>query len=376
MAWSEQIPLEIREAIARVLLAVVAILAIWLVQRVLILLLTKPMRRVVARTSMEWDDGLANLIRQPVRYIMFGIALIVGVRILDFNVAVVDFATRLSRTLIIASVFVALLKTVDLFGLSARRLFRLTGVVIEDQLLPFIRTAIKLIVIALTLVIIIQEWGYDVSGLIAGLGLGGLAFSLAAKDTVENLFGFSTIVGDQPFVVGEFIVTPEVMGTVEKVGLRSTRIRQLDQALVMVPNNRMANSVVSNWSRLTRRWIQFTFGVTYTTVPEQMEQLIERIQAMLSQREHVDPETIQVIFTDFSDSSLDVLVRCYVDLLDWYDWMKEKEAVNLEVMRIVADLGLSMAFPSRSLYVESVPSALIQTNGDYDLARPTSSSEH
>jgi small-conductance mechanosensitive channel len=74
-----------------------------------------------------------------------------------------------------------------------------------------------------------------------------------------------------------------------------------------------------------------------------MEQLIERIQAMLSQREHVDPETIQVIFTDFSDSSLDVLVRCYVDLLDWYDWMKEKEAVNLEVMRIVADLGLSMA---------------------------------
>ncbi len=354
MVWMEQIPLEIRETIARVLLAVLILVAFWITQRILLRVLSRPLKRLVSRTTIAWDD-VARLIRQPIRYIMLAILLIIEVYILGFNTAVIDVATRLTRTLIIAAIFVALFKTVNMFGLSARRLFLLTGVSIEDQLLPFVRTAITLVIIALALVIIIQEWGYDVSGLIAGLGLGGLAFSLAAKDTVENIFGFSTIVGDRPFVVGEFIVTPDVTGFIEKVGLRSTRIRQLDQALVTVPNNRMATSVVTNWSRLSKRWIQFTFGVTYATTPEQMENLIQAIEAMLTQRDHVETESIQVIFAEFGASSLDVLVRVYVDLPDWYAWMKEKEAINLEIMHIVADLGLSMAFPSRSVYVESLP---------------------
>src|SRR3982751_4471798 len=124
-------------------------------------------------------------------------------------------------------------------------------------------SATKTILMALALVIIIQEWGYDVSGLVAGLGLGGLAFSLAAKDTVENLFGFTTIVSDQPFVVGEFIKSNDIEGTVEHVGIRSTRIRQQDQSYVIVPNSKLASAPILNWSRLNKRWYNTTLRVSY-----------------------------------------------------------------------------------------------------------------
>src|SRR5262249_35855949 len=121
----------------------------------------------------------------------------------------------------------------------------------------------KLLFIVLAVLVIVQEWGYDPSGLIAGLGIGGLAISLAAQDTVKNLFGFTTIVGDQPFTVGDFIKTADVEGTVEHVGVRSTRIRRQDQAYVTVPNSVLANSAILNWSRLSKRWIDMTLRITY-----------------------------------------------------------------------------------------------------------------
>lgn len=310
---------------------------------------------MVKGNEKAWDDVIAQIVTQPARYIAIAVGLIVANSIMDLGGDVHDFITRLARSLIIIAIFVALFVAVNALADSRRRLEYLTGVHIEDQLLPFLRTATKLIIMAIALVILIQEWGYNVSGLIAGLGLGGLAFSLAAQDTVANLFGFSTIVGDRPFDVGDFVVTDFVVGIIEKVGLRSTQVRRLDQALVVVPNATMASAVITNWSRLHRRWIELTFGVTYSTSPEKMEVLVQRVEEMLEQRDRTDSTTIQVMFESFGDSALNVLVRVYVNIADWYAWMKEKEQVQLEIMRIVEELGLSMAFPSRSIYLESMP---------------------
>jgi MscS family membrane protein len=346
---------DVQGALIRIGLALVALVGIWLLRRAIIHLALRPIRSIARRRNAEWDGLIAHIVDQPARYVALAIWLLISVRILAMPTGLATGVTNLARSLIVIAAFVVLFKTVDLIARTSRSLARLTGLTLDEKMLPFMRTAIKLIIIALAIVAVMQEWGYNVSGLVAGLGLGGLAFSLAAQDTVANLFGFSTIVGDRPFTVGDFVVTSDVTGIVETVGLRSTRIRRLDQALVTVPNNVLANSVVTNWSGLSKRWIQFTFGVTYATTADQMESLIQRVEAMLRQREHVDPETIQVVFTEFGSSSLDVLVRCYVDLADWYPWMKEVEAVNLAVMRIVADMGLSMAFPSQSVYIESVP---------------------
>jgi MscS family membrane protein len=190
-----------------------------------------------------------------------------------------------------------------------------------------------------------------VSGLVAGLGLGGLAFSLAAQDTVKNLFGFTTIVGDRPFVVGDFIKTPDVEGTVEHVGVRSTRIRQQDQAYVTVPNSTLANSAILNWSRLSKRWVNMTLRITYDADREHIEQLLERLREMLKSREHVDSDTVLVRLINFGDFGMENLVRCYITLADWGEFTQERESINLEILKIVEELGLHIAFPGRPVYV-------------------------
>ncbi|NJL96044.1 MAG: mechanosensitive ion channel family protein [Anaerolineae bacterium] len=209
--------------------------------------------------------------------------------------------------------------------------------------------------IALGVVLVLEQWGYNVSALVAGLGIGGLAIALAAQDTLANLFGFTTIAGDRPLVVGEYIVTPDVEGIVEYVGLRSTWIRQLNQALVVVPNATLAGSVITNWSRLNKRQMQSVLTLEYDTTAPQMQRFLEAMRGMLRARPLIDPDSVVVLFTEFSDSALEVLVRCYVHESDWVAFHQEKERVNLEIMNLMATHGLSFAFPSRSIYIENMP---------------------
>jgi MscS family membrane protein len=188
----------------------------------------------------------------PVTLGFYAAALLAISTVLTLDAGAQVFVARLARTLIIVAIAIALYRALEIFGFSRARLYALTGINIEESLLPFVRVGLELLIIAFTVVIVVQEWGYDVSALVAGLGLGGLAVSLAAADTIANIFGFSMIVGDRPFIVGDYIKTNDVEGTVEKVGLRSTRIRQPDQALVTVPNKTLANAVILNWSRPRR----------------------------------------------------------------------------------------------------------------------------
>ena len=242
----ERLPPELRDNLARIVLAVAVLALFWLLRRLLAALFVRPLHQLAKRTNSGWDDVVLDIITVPARRIIIALGLLVGAEILNVDVTTSVFVVHLARACSIIAIFLAAYQSVDALAPSSNRLFRLTGLTINERLLPFMRTAIKLILIALAVVIIIQEWGYDVSGLVAGLGLGGLAFSLAAKDTVENLFGFTTIVGDQPFMVGEFIKSNDIEGTVEHVGIRSTRIRQPDQSYVTVPNSKLASSPILN----------------------------------------------------------------------------------------------------------------------------------
>jgi MscS family membrane protein len=262
---------------------------------------------------------------------------------------------HLIRTLVAIALFLGVLRALDLLAPTSVRLFSITGLTVSERLLPFMRTAFKLLFIALAILVIVQEWGYDPSGLIAGLGIGGLAISLAAQDTVKNLFGFTTIVGDQPFVVGDFIKTADVEGTVEHVGVRSTRIRRLDQAYVTVPNSVLANSAVLNWSRLSKRWVDMTLRITYDAGRSDIQKLLGSLRAMLKSREQVDPDSVVVNFIHLGDVGMEILIRCYILLADWRAFTEERETINLEIMKIIEDLGLHIAFPGRAVYIDTTP---------------------
>lgn len=346
---------EMRNIILRILLVVLVVLVIWGSRRLLAWLIARPLKWIANRSRYNLDDVVVNVVLQPVRYLIIAFGLAVSVRILGIEDGITIFIQAITRTLVIIALFLLLYRLVDLLAKNSSQLFTLTGLHVEERLLPFARTVVKVIIGALAVVIVVQEWGYDVSGLIAGLGLFGLAFSLAAKDTAENMFGFSAIVGDSPFNVGEFIKTPDVEGIIEHVGIRSTRVRRLDQALVTVPNSKLAQSPVLNWSRLNKRWYNTTLGVTYSASSDEIRELVRRIREMLASRPLVDPESIVVHFVDFGDSSLDILVRGYVMLANWGEFTAEKEQIHLAIMDIVADMGLAIAFPSRSLYIEQMP---------------------
>lgn len=355
------LPDNTQDLIVRLLLFVLALVMIWVLRRALTAVIVRPVRKLIKRTGQQRDEEILDAVLLPMRYFVIAAALLVSVRILGIGDGVSQFVERIGRSIIIFGIVLLIYRLIDLFAPSSNRLFALTGLSIEERLLPFFRTGIKIVLIAITLVIIIQEWGYDVSGLVAGIGLGGLAISLAAQDTIANLFGFTAIVGDRPFDVGEYIVTPDVEGLVEHVGIRSTRVRRLDQALVSVPNNKLANSAILNWSRLSKRRVDYILGVTYDANSEDMRMLLHRIREMLKARPTVDPDSVVAYFVNFGDSSLEILVRAFVLLRDWGEFTAEREQINLEVMDIVSDLGMSVAFPSRSIYIENLPDFLLDS---------------
>jgi MscS family membrane protein len=354
--WNQLAP-DFRGTIVRILLATLVLLFVWGSRKVLAAIVVSPLRRAAERSQRRWDDVLLDSIVVPARVLIIALGLALGAEILQIDPITNSFVQHLIRTLVVVALFMAGISAVDVIAPSSVRLFGVTGLSISDRLLPFLRTMLKLLFVALGVLVIVQEWGYDASGLIAGLGIGGLAISLAAQDTVKNLFGFTTIVGDQPFVVGDFIKTNDVEGTVEHVGVRSTRIRQMDQAYVTVPNSVLANSAILNWSRLSKRWINMTLRITYDAHRDDIQTLLQRVRDMLKSREHVAPDGMLVSFINFGDAGFEILIRCYIMLGDWPAFTAEREQINLDIMKIVEELGLHIAFPARAVYIDTMSNA-------------------
>lgn len=350
------LPPAIQEVILRAAALIVALALIWGTRKILSALVIAPIRQITKRTNTDIDDKLLDAALGPVRLIIIALGIQLSVEVLLPNDGLFSTASVvISRTLIAMALLIGVYRFVDIMLISSRQVLSLTGIRIEDPLLPFVRVSIKLFVMAVGLVIILQVWGFDISGLIAGIGIGGLGISLAAQDTIANLFGFISIVGDRPFDVGDYIKTTDVEGLVEHVGLRSTRVRQMNQALVTLPNNKLANSAILNWSRLYKRQVNFVLGVTYTTSVEQMRDLLAEIRTALAARETVQADSVVVYFTNFGGSSLDILVRCFVMIADWAQFTAEQELINLQIMDIVRGHGLEIAFPTQTVYVQNVP---------------------
>ncbi|GAB4571631.1 MAG: mechanosensitive ion channel family protein [Anaerolineae bacterium] len=346
--------LDLQLILSRAGLVILALVLLWIARRLIQRIFIPRLNRLIQRTDSQIDDAIVQASNVPISLLFWAVAIYVAAGIIWATPP--DFVPHLTRTLIIVSVFSAVYQLVGLLTRTASILARLTGIQVDEKLLPFIRTALKLVVVALAVVVVLQEWEFDVAGLVAGLGVSGLAVALAAEDTIANLFGFTTIVGDQPLAVGEYIVTPDVSGTVEHVGFRSTRIRKLDQALVTIPNKTLAGSVVTNWSRLEKRRIDMTIGLTYATTSAQLREFMRRVEALLKARESIDADSVTVLFTGFGASSLDVRLIAYVMMADWTQFMQEQQAIMLEIMDIVEAMGLGFAFPSQSIYIEQMPS--------------------
>lgn len=335
-----------------------AFLLIIILRWLLTWILLRPLRGLVGRSSSDIDDRLLEASVSPLRLAVVGFSLILVTFVFSFDAQVKNIAVTIGRALLISAVFFGIVRWFEVLSLRPEAFARVTGWSIPERLLPFLNTVLKWLIIALGAIFVLQELNFDVAALIASLGVVGIGISLASQNTVSNMFGFAAIVSDNPFKVGDFIRTPDITGIVENVGVRSTRVRQLDQALITVPNNALTDAVVVNLSRMEKRRLDVTLTFTYSTTAQQMQDVVQRIRELLMNTEDIDPETVIVHFVDFNASSLDVRAICQVLLPDFREFIAKKETIFLEIMAIVESLGIDFAFPSRSLYIESTPDSV------------------
>lgn len=338
------------------LLAFVIIVGATVLRRTLSGVVIRWLRRLAKRTATELDELVLDAIEKPLNVAILVAGLYGAVTVLGLPAEPVDvrsFAYTTVRVLIIIDVAWLIFRLVDAIatyfaGVAARSESKL-----DDQLVPILRKSAKTFIGVLTVVFLVQNLGYSVASLLAGLGIGGLALALAAQDTLSNVFGAVTILIDRPFAVGDWIESGGQEGVVEEIGLRSTRIRTFGKTQLSIPNSMLANSVVNNWSRMPIRRVKMTVGVTYESTTDQMQKAVEGIRALLEAHPEVYQEFFLVNFTDFGASSLDIFVYYFTKTTVWAEYLAVRQDVNLKIMRLLETLGMEVAFPTRTIHMHS-----------------------
>jgi len=332
----------------------------WLIRKALSSLLPRLLDKLTARTNNRLDDRLFRILLPPLRFAVGVIGIWLATLVLELPPGVRDVVGRVMSSLLAIALFWAAHRAVELIiditVHVGQRTWRRPGPEEPGRNTVKLENAaeqvLKALIIVLAAMVILEEWDYNVGGLVAGLGIGGLAVALAAQDALANLFGYFVILADEPFVVGEYIVIGDVSGTVESVGFRSTRVRVLDQSLVTIPNKTVMNANISNWSRLLKRRLNMTLGIAYRNAPEKVLSVVQAVREMLMEHELVEPDSVVVQFVNFGTSSLDIMIICFMKTPNWNDFQAARQDINLRIMEILRERGVELAVPVQSLVLE------------------------
>ncbi len=307
------------------------------------------------RTETELDDAFFDAAEKPLAWLILLLgswgALVLIAPITE-TLPLIDIAERIGKMISIVLVGWFLWRLID--GISAYAASRAlkTDSSLDDQLVPFISKSIKLLLIVTGVLVIAQNMGYSISGLIASLGIGGIAVAMAAKDTIANVFGSVMLLTDRPFMVGDWIKTSTFEGVVEEIGFRSTKIRTFERTLVNVPNSMLANMVIDNIDARSQRQIKMRIGITYATPTSKMKLAIEGIEKILRNHPGVDQEFSLVKFDNFDESALSIFLYYFSKSKEWTVYLQVRQEVNLQIMQLLESLDLEFAFPSRTLYIQ------------------------
>ena len=283
------------------------------------------------------------------------ITLLLGFPALDFPQVADDIVEQLASLLGAVALVMLGFRGVDIFTDVLGRRAELTDSRFDDQLVPLVNTGLKIVTLLIGMLFILGNLGVNVTSLVAGLGLGGLAVALAAQDTFRNLLGGVTIFADRPFQVGDWVVVGSIEGTVEHVGFRSSRVRTFYNSVVTVPNARIVDTHVDNMGLRQWRRYRTTLGLAYHTTPDQVQAFVEGVRAVIRANPEMRKDYYIVEFTEFGASSLEVLLYCFIDAPDWNAELRTRHVLNLDIMRLAEELGVEFAFPTQTLHVASMP---------------------
>ncbi len=310
-------------------------------------------KKITAKTKTRIDDILVDMLEEPVVFSVIIIGVWYGLATLHMSKIVHRWIATGYYFLIIFAIAWSITRVLD--SLIEEYLVPLVAKTegdLDDQLLPIVRKGVKFTVWGIAVIIALNNAGYDVGALLAGLGIGGLAFALAAQDSVANLFGGFTIFVDKPFSIQDRVVVDGYDGTVEEIGIRSTRLRTLAGRVVTIPNSKISNNVVENISSEPARKVVLVLGLTYDMDEGKISRSLSLLAEIARETEGVDSSKISTAFTGFGDFSLNVQLIYWIEKSA--DIFAVQTALNLKVLKVFAKEGLEMAFPTQEIHTKTV----------------------
>ena len=338
-----------------ILIALGIFFAFYLLRGLFVRLLIWVTDRWISRTETKLDDYLRDALAEPLRFVFIVLGIFFAAQYLSFGGEVKTVSDNVTRSLIAYAMFWVFFNAIAPAGMLLHRF----DAILTKEMIEWLITGLKWVIIAVGAATILQIWGIQVAPIIAGLGLFGVAVALGAQDLFKNLIGGLSILIEKRFRIGDWIkVDGIVEGTVEHIGFRSTRVRRFDKSPVYVPNNDLSDAAVTNFSQMTYRRIYWTIGVEYRTTAEQLRTIREGIADYLKSSDdfasYADvPQFVRI--DSFGPSSIDILVYCFTKTTVWAEWLEAKERLAFKIKEIVEGAGTGFAFPSQSIYVESLP---------------------
>jgi len=313
------------------------------------------LRAITNRTQTPLAGKVLDTAEPPIKFIPVVMGAFFAIQILDLEGTASVMADKLTRSLVAFTIFWALYRAVGPLNSVMHNLDSL----FSAELVDWLAKVIRVLVIVVGAAAVLEIWGIEVGPIIAGFGLIGVAVALGAQDLFKNLIAGLLILAEKRFSKGDWIqVDGVVEGHVETIGFRSTMVRRFDKAPVMVPNSQLSDTAVVNFSAMTHRRIRWIIGVEYRTTVDQLRQIRDQIAAYIDGSPDFAPASEVSTFVridSFADSSINILLYCFTKTTKWGEWLEIKERLAYKVKDIVEGAGAGFAFPSQSIYLESVP---------------------
>ena len=329
----------------------IIIVLVILLRHVVTKIVFHQLKKLAAKTETTLDDKLFPALEGPADMLVLVLGIFAALTVLPLSERVDRLVTNGARVATLVVLTWALIRA------GGAVLAHLEEIAHEKQMtvatfMPLIKKTLFVVAVVLGLLVTAQSLGWPVMGLLGAAGIGGLAFALAAQDTIANLFGSFVVVMDHPFRVGDVVRIGTAEGRVEDIGLRSTKIRTAARTLIVLPNKTVASEAITNYTRMPQRRVDQTIGLTYNATPDQMQTIAEDIRQLLRSDPGVQADSVLVHFAEYGDCSLNIHLVYFAVDPDWARHMDLRERINLKIMRAVAARGLEFAFPTQTVLLD------------------------
>jgi len=294
-------------------------------------------------------------VAKPLSILIIFPILLVFIPVLQLPITINNYTLLALKALWPVFATIVFYRIVDILGMYMLKLADKTESTLDDQLVPLVRKALKIFVIIVGILAILANLDIDILPLLTGLSIGGLAFALAAQDTLKNFFGSIMIFVDKPFQIGDWITSGDIDGTVEEVGFRATRVRTFRNSVTYVPNGIIADKTVDNHGLRKYRRFYTHISITYDTPSEVINVFVEGLRKIVANHPHTWKDNYHVYLNDMADSSLNVMFYIFFEVPTWGEELRCRHEVLIEIIRLAEGLGVNFAFPTRTLHMETFP---------------------